>query len=139
MKQIINKKSKFEYEFIYKYEAGIILTGIEVKFIRKGQLSFADSFCLFNNNELYLKNVSISGTGDDNISRDRKLLLKRKELNKIQKLLINGITLIPYRIYENERGIFKVEIILSKGKKLYDKREVIKKRDLERSLSKEKS
>jgi SsrA-binding protein len=133
--KIVNRKAKFEYEFLDKYEAGIVLTGVEVKFIRKGHLSFADSFCLFQDNELYLKNVSISGIGNDNIKRDRKLLLHRKELNKLQKQLIDGLTIVPYQIYENDRGIFKVEIVLAKGKKLYDKRETIKERDLKRGMN----
>lgn len=133
--KIVNKKAKFDYEFIDKYEAGVVLTGVEVKFIRKGRLSFADSFCLFQNNELYLKNVSISGTGDDNIRQDRKLLLHRKELNKLQKQLTSGLTIVPYQVYENDRGIFKVEIMLAKGKKLYDKRETIKERDLKRQTN----
>ena len=133
--KIVNRKAKFEYEFLDKYEAGIVLTGVEVKFIRNGHLSFADSFCLFQDNELYLKNVSISGIGNDNIKRDRKLLLHRKELNKLQKQLIDGLTIVPYQIYENDRGIFKVEIVLAKGKKLYDKREAIKERDLKRGMN----
>ena len=133
--KIVNRKAKFEYEFLDKYEAGIVLTGVEVKFIRKGHLSFADSFCLFQDNELYLKNVSISGIGNDNIKRDRKLLLHRKELSKLQKQLIDGLTIVPYQIYENDRGIFKVEIVLAKGKKLYDKRETIKERDLKRGMN----
>ena len=111
------------------------MIGVEVKFIRKGHLSFADSFCLFQDNELYLKNVSISGIGNDNIKRDRKLLLHRKELSKLQKQLIDGLTIVPYQIYENDRGIFKVEIVLAKGKKLYDKRETIKERDLKRGMN----
>jgi SsrA-binding protein len=133
--KIVNRKAKFEYEFIDKYEAGVMLNGIEVKFIRKGHLSFVDSFCLFQDNELFLKNVSISGIGNDNIKRDRKLLLNRKELKKLQKQLIDGFTIIPYQMYENDKGIFKVEIMLAKGKKLYDKRETIKKRDLKREVN----
>jgi SsrA-binding protein len=133
--KIVNRKAKFEYEFLDKYEAGIVLIGVEVKFIRNGHLSFADSFCLFQDNELYLKNVSISGIENDNIKRDRKLLLHRKELSKLQKQLIDGLTIVPYQIYENDRGIFKVEIVLAKGKKLYDKRETIKERDLKRGMN----
>lgn len=133
--KILNRKAKFEYTFIDTYQAGIVLTGVEVKFIRKGRLAFADSYCLFQDNELYLKNVSISGTGNDNIKRDRKLLLNRKELNKLQAQVTNGHTVIPYQVYENERGMFKVEVVLAKGKKLYDKREAIKERDLKRQIN----
>ena len=130
--EIINRKAKFEFSFLDSYTAGIVLSGIEVKFIRDGRLSFADSFCQFQNGELFLKNVSISGIGNDNEKKDRKLLLKKKELNKIQRALIDSITIVPYSIFTNDRGLFKVEIKIAKGKKLYDKRETIKKRDLER-------
>lgn len=132
---IINRKAKFEYEFIDTYTAGIVLTGVEVKFIRDGRLSFSDSFCTFNDGELFVKNISISGIGNDNIKRDRKLLLKKQELKKIFKDLDKGLTLIPVRIYTNERNLFKVEIVLARGKKLYDKREVIKKRDIEKEIN----
>jgi SsrA-binding protein len=130
--EIINRKAKFEFSFLDSYTAGIVLSGVEVKFIRDGRLSFADSFCQFQNGELFLKNVSISGIGNDNEKKDRKLLLKKKELNKIQRALIDSITIVPYSIFTNDRGLFKVEIKIAKGKKLYDKRETIKKRDLER-------
>lgn len=132
--EIVNRKSKFEFEFLDSYTAGIVLTGIEVKFIRDSKLSFSDSYCQFQNGELFLKNVSISGIGNDNIKRDRKLLLNKKELNKIQKALISNITIVPYKIFTNNKGLFKVEIMIAKGKKLYDKRETIKKRDLEREI-----
>jgi SsrA-binding protein len=132
--EIVNKKSKFEFEFLDSYTAGIVLSGVEVKFIRDGKLSFSDSFCQFQNGELFLKNVSISGIGNDNVKRDRKLLLKKKELNKIQRSLIDNITIVPYKIFTSDKGFFKVEIKLAKGKKLYDKRETIKKRDLERQI-----
>jgi len=132
--EIINRKAKFEFSFLDSYTAGIVLSGVEVKFIRDGRLSFSDSFCQFQNGELFLKNVSISGIGNDNEKKDRKLLLKKKELNKIQRALIDSITIVPYSIFTNDRGLFKVEIKIAKGKKLYDKRETIKKRDLEREI-----
>ena len=132
---ILNKRARFDYEFIDTYTAGVVLTGVEVKFIRKGHLTFVDSFCSFQNDELFMKNVSISGIGNDNIKRDRKLLLKKKELNKIKKDLYKGLTIIPTRLYENEKGLFKVEIVLARGKKLYDKRETIKKRDIDKETS----
>ena len=131
---VINRKAKFEYEFIDTYTAGIVLNGVEVKFIRDGRLSFVDSFCIFQNGELFVKNLSISGTGNDNIKRDRKVLLKRRELVRLEKELIKGLTIIPYRVFINEKGFIKVEIILAKGKKLYDKRETIKARDIEREI-----
>ncbi len=132
---ILNKRARFDYEFIDTYTAGVVLNGVEVKFIRKGHLTFVDSFCSFQNNELFMKNVSISGIGNDNIKRDRKLLLKKKELNKIKKDLDKGLTIIPSRLYENERGLFKVEVVLARGKKLYDKRETIKKRDIDKETN----
>jgi SsrA-binding protein len=113
---ILNKKAKFEYEFMDKYEAGIMLTGPDVKAIRSGKLSLIDAYCIFNGNELFMN--------------DKKLLLKRRELSKLQKSLIKGLAIIPYKIFENNRGIFKMEVYLAKGKKLYDKRETIKQRDI---------
>jgi len=131
---IINRKTKFEYQFIDTYNAGVVLNGVEVKSIRDSKFSFTDSYCIFQNGELFMKNTSISGIGNDDIGRDRKLLLKKKELTKLNKDLINGLSIIPYRLYENDRGLFKIEIVLAKGKKLFDKRESIKKRDVEREM-----
>ena len=133
---IVNRKSKFEYQFIDTYNAGVVLNGVEVKSIRDSKFSFTDSYCIFQNGELFMKNTSISGIGNDDIGRDRKLLLKKKELTKLNKDLINGLSIIPYRLYENDRGLFKIEIVLAKGKKLFDKRESIKKRDIEREIKK---
>ena len=133
---IVNRSARFEYEFIDTYSAGIMLTGVEVKFIRDGKLSFVDSFCAFQNGELFMNNVSISGIGNDNIKRNRKLLLKKKELNKLLKNLDKGLTIVPIRIYTNERRVFKVDIALARGKKLHDKRDSIKKRDMDREMSK---
>lgn len=133
---IVNKKSKFDYQFIDTYISGVVLNGPEVKSIRKGELSFTDSYCVFQNGELYMKNVLISNIGDNITKRDRKLLLKKKELTKLNKELINGLSIVPYRIFLNDNGLFKVEIGLVRGKKNYDKRETIKKRDIERSLKK---
>ena len=115
---ILNKKAKFEFEFVDKYDAGIMLTGPDVKAIREGKFSLVDAYCIFQSNELFMNN--------------KKLLLKRRELTKLQKSLIKGFSIIPYKIYENERGIFKMEVYLAKGKKLYDKRETIKQRDIQR-------
>lgn len=115
---IVNKKAKFEYEFIDKYDSGIMLTGADVKSIREGKFSLTDAYCIFQSNELFMNN--------------KKLLLKRKELNKLQKSLVKGFSIIPYKIYENDCGFFKMEVYLAKGKKLYDKREAIKQRDIQR-------
>jgi SsrA-binding protein len=137
---IINKKAKFEFEFIKKLDAGIQLVGSEVKSIRENRIDFTDSYCYFINNELFIRNLHISSTNPNyshNPKRDRKLLLKRKELNKLQKDLIKGMSIVPCRIYENDRSLFKLEISLSRGKKNYDKREVIKNRDIERDINRE--
>ena len=80
---VVNRKAKFEYEFIDTYTAGVVLTGVEVKFIRDGRLSFVDSFCTFIGGELFVRNLSISGIGNDNIKRDRKILLKKRELARL--------------------------------------------------------
>ena len=127
---IVNRKTKFEYQFIDTYNAGVVLNGVEVKSIRDSKFSFTDSYCIFQNGELFMKNTSISGIGNDNIGRDRKLLLKKKELTKLNKDLINGLSIIPYRLYENDRGLFKIEIVLAKGKKLFDKKKSIKEREI---------
>lgn len=131
---IINRKSKFDYQFIDTYISGVVLNGNEVKSIHNGNLSFVDSFCVFQNGELFMKNVLISGV--DNEKRDRKLLLKKKELTKLSKDLINGRSIIPYRLFSNDRGLFKIEVVLVKGKKLYDKRKSIKEREIEREIKK---
>jgi SsrA-binding protein len=137
---IVNRKAKFEYEFIRTLSAGIQLMGSEVKSIRDSRVDFSDSYCYFNQGELFIRNLSITQI-DSHYSheakRDRKLLLKRKELNKFEKDLVKNMTIIPYRIYENEKSRLKIEIALGKGKKLYDKRETIKNRDIERETQKE--
>lgn len=137
---IVNRKVKFEYEFIETYVAGIQLVGTEVKSIRNGEVSLVDTFCIFNNGELFAKNIKIQKT-DTPFShepiRDRKLLLNKKELKSLNKQLIDGLTIVPYRLFTNNKGLIKVEIVLAKGKKIYDKRQSIKSRDLNRELKKE--
>lgn len=133
---IVNRKAKYEYEFMDSYQAGIVLKGVEVKLIRDGKLSFVDSYCIFQDGELLLKNISISGMDSDKVKQDRKLLLKKQELNKLLKSLDKGLTIIPYRIYNN-KSLLKVEIKLARGKKIYDKRETIKSRDIQRELKKD--
>jgi SsrA-binding protein len=134
---IVNRKSKFEYIYIRTEIAGIQLTGSEIKSIRNGSVSFIDPYCYFNGDEMFMKNVDIAGNGTQYSHtplRERKLLLKKQELRKFKKELIEGLTIIPIRIFINKKGIAKVEIALSKGKKNYDKRETIKLRDLEREV-----
>ena len=138
--EIRNKNATFEYFIEDKFDAGMVLTGTEVKALRDGRASFNDSYCLIDNNELYLKGLHISPYEFGSYAnhppvRDRKLLLKRKEINKIMpKLKEKGYTIVPLKIYFNEGGYAKIQIGLGKGKKLYDKRETIKQRESEREI-----
>lgn len=131
-----NRKVKYDYFIEDSYIGGIVLTGSEVKMIRQGKMSFPDSFCYFKNGELFLKNSQVQGIGNDNIGRERKLLLKKKELQKLESNLIKGYSILPYKVFTNSTGLIKIEIVLAKGKKLYDKRETIKKRDTQREINK---
>jgi SsrA-binding protein len=131
---ILNRRAKHEYEFLDTYQAGMVLTGVEVKFIRDGKLSFVDSYCMFHDGELFMKNVSISGIGTDNIKRDRKLLLRKRELVKLQKSLDKGLSIIPYKIYQ-VKNTLKVDIVLARGKKLHDKRQTLKEKDIQKEIN----
>jgi SsrA-binding protein len=131
--KIENKKTRFEYNFLETYEAGIVLTGMEVKGIRQGNVNLTDTYCFFKDNDLWVKNIFIS-LGNDDSKRERKLLLKKTELKRLKSKLINGLTIVPTKIYINDRGFVKVEIVLAQGKKTFDKRETIKSRDIEREL-----
>jgi SsrA-binding protein len=139
MKNVIdNRKAYFNYNIEDKYTAGIQLIGTEIKSIREGKLNFNDSFCLFINNELYIRGIYISdysfGTKHENV-RDRKLLLTKKELKKIKdNTSEKGYSIVPLKGYFTDANYFKVEIGIGKGKKSYDKRETIKKRDTEREI-----
>jgi len=133
-----NRKAKFDYHFIRTEVAGMELIGTEVKSLRDGKVNLSESFCSFENDELWLINSTITPNSNSfphEVNRKRKLLLNRKELNKLQKDLIKGLTIIPVRIFTNEYGFFKMEIALAKGKKDYDKRETIKERDIQRDLN----
>ena len=136
---ITNNKARFEYEILDKYNAGIVLTGSEIKSIRLGKASIAESFCEFNDSiELFIVNMTIekysfSSTFNQIPKSTRKLLLNKKELLKLNKSVKNsGLTIIPLRLYLNDKGLAKIEIALAKGKKLYDKRQVKKTRDWNR-------
>ena len=138
---IQNRRASFEYEFIEEYTAGIVLTGTEIKSLRNSKASITESFCEFNQSgELFTVNMQIEeysyGTRFNHRPKaQRKLLLNRKELKKLHKeVKINGLTIIPINLYINEKGLAKLRIVLAKGKKLYDKREVIKDRDNKRNL-----
>lgn len=134
---IINKRAKFDYEFIRTEICGIVLMGSEVKSIKNGKISLSESYCLFDNGELFLKNSNIAEIPSDythKSNQDRKILLKRAELRKLESELIKGLTIIPYRAFSTDKGLIKIEIALAKGKKTYDKRESIKLRDTEREI-----
>lgn len=135
---IQNRRASFEYEFIEEYVAGIQLLGTEIKSIRQNKASLSESFCQMKNGELYAINIYISeyrmGVNFNHIpTRGRKLLLKKKELIKISKKSEkSGLTIIPNKLFLNQKGYAKLQIFLAKGRKIYDKREVIKKRENER-------
>ena len=138
--EIRNRSAYHEYYIEEKFDAGMVLVGTEVKSIREGKVSFADSFCLFFNSELWVRNLHIAeyrfGTTNNHLAvHDRKLLLNRKELRKLEnKLKDKGYTVIPLRIFFSEKGLAKMEIGLARGKKLYDKRETIRERDTQREI-----
>ena len=133
---IINKRAKHDYIIIEKFNAGIVLTGTEIKSIRSGKAVISDSFCEFNSNqELFIINMFIDKYSHGNINNhesksERKLLLTKLELKKLNKAVKNkGLTIVPLRLFINEKGLAKLVISLSKGKKLFDKRQAIKNRD----------
>lgn len=136
----VNKKAKHNYEIIETIEAGIELKGSEVKSLREGNVSLNDSFARIENGEVFLYNFKISPYRQSSFfvpdpDRPKKLLLKRWEIDRLAgKLAVRGFTLIPLKVYFNDRGWAKVELALAKGKKLYDKREDIKKKELEREI-----
>ncbi len=137
---IKNRKASFEFAFIDNYTAGLQLTGTEIKSIREGKANINDAFCVFTKNELFVRNMHIAhyfnGTYNNvEEKRDRKLLLNKQELNRLQgKLKDQGLTIIPLRLFINEKGYCKLDIALAKGKKLYDKRQDIKKKDNDREM-----
>jgi SsrA-binding protein len=142
---IQNKKARFEYEFLDQFTAGIVLTGTEIKSIRNSKASIAESFCEFNENgELFAVNMYIEeyafGTRFNHRPRgSRKLLLNRRELNKLHKQVKNsGLTIVPLKLFINDKGFAKMSIALARGKKLYDKRDTLKVRDNQRNLDRVK-
>src|SRR6516164_5413936 len=140
MMEIRNRAAYHDYHIEDKYQAGMVLAGTEVKSIREGKVSFADSFCQFYKGELWVKNLHIAeyrlGTTNNHlVVHDRKLLLTRKELNKLEaKMKEKGLTLVPLRVYFNEKSLAKMEIGLARGKKLFDKRESLKQKDTDREM-----
>jgi SsrA-binding protein len=136
---IRNRQAGFEYELIDKYVAGMVLMGTEIKSIREGKVNLEDGYCYLNNGELFVKGVNITpyaqGTHYNHEGmRERKLLLKKSELKKLENKVDKGLTLVPTRLFINDRGLAKLEFALAKGKKLHDKRNNIKERDAKREL-----
>jgi SsrA-binding protein len=137
---IVNKRAKFDFEILDKYTAGIVLTGTEIKSIRLGKAQIAESFCEFNNGELFAINTYIQeytfGNQFNHKSRsERKLLLNKKELKRLEKdVETKGLTIVPLRLFTNEKGLAKLEIGLCRGKKTYDKRESLKESDTKRDI-----
>ncbi len=140
MAELKNRSAYYEFAIEDKFIAGMVLTGTEIKSIRGGKVSFNDSFCYFSKGELYVKSLHIAeyshGTyANHDPLRERKLLLQRKELRKMEKKLQErGYTIVPLRIFINEKGLAKMEVGLGKGKKLHDKRDSIKQREADREL-----
>lgn len=139
-KEMNNRQAYFNYYIEDKYVAGIALLGTEVKSIRDGKVSFNDAFCLFDDGELWVRGLYIAeyshGTANNHIAvHDRKLLLTKRELKKLEaKLKEKGFTIVPLKVFLNEKNLVKVEIGLGRGKKLHDKRETIKNRDVEKEI-----
>lgn len=137
---IKNKRALFDYELLETYTAGIVLTGTEIKSIRLGKASLVDTYCIFEKNGLWVRNMNISeyfyGTYNNHAARrDRKLLLNKKELKKIQRMVKEtGYTIVPTRLFINERGLAKLVIAVARGKKQYDKRQSLKEKDDKRTM-----
>lgn len=133
-----NRKARFEYELLEKYDVGIVLLGTEIKSIRMSNVVISDSYCYIQDNEVFVKGMHIGMLKDaaDNHDPDRtrKLLLKKQEIKRITGKLMKGTTLVVTRLYLTDKGLCKLEIALGKGKKLHDKRETIKTRDVERDM-----
>lgn len=138
---IKNRRATFDYHIVETFTAGIVLTGTEIKSIRLGKAGLTDTFCYMNNGELWVKNMYIAeyfyGTYNNHVARrDRKLLLNRKELNRLDKDGKEaGYTIVPLKLFINERGLAKLVIGLARGKKEYDKRQSIKEREDKRDMA----
>ncbi|MGW8124020.1 SsrA-binding protein SmpB [Roseivirga echinicomitans] len=141
---IKNRRASYEFEFIDKFVAGMQLQGTEIKSIREGKVQLQDAYCYFKNGELYIKQMHIAqfseGSYNNHVTdRERKLLLNKRELSKLEsKLDEKGLSIVPLRLFITERGFAKIEIALGKGKKLYDKRDSIKDKDIKRDLERVK-
>ena len=137
---IKNRRASFEYSFLDTYVAGIQLVGVEIKSIRNGRVNLSEAYCVFQHGELYLKNTHISpyeNAGYIKVDplRDRKLLLNKQELRKLSEgVSRKGLTIVPTKMFINDRGLCKVEICLCQGKKNYDKRESLKEKDMKKHV-----
>ena len=137
---ILNKRAKFDYEILETYSAGMVLTGTEIKSLRLGKANITEGFCEFHNGELFAINTQIDeylygNQFNHKAKSERKLLLNRKELKKLERNIdVKGLTIIPLRLFINENGLAKLEIGLCRGKKTYDKRESLKEQDTKRDL-----
>ena len=138
---IKNKRASFEYEFIDIYTAGIVLTGTEIKSIRQGKASLVDTYCYFANHEMWVKNMHISlyleGSYNNHVERrERKLLLNKRELQSLEEdSKTPGLTIVPIRLFINDKGLAKLDIALAKGKKTYDKRQSLKEKEDKRAMA----
>ncbi len=138
---IQNRRASFDYAFLEKYTAGMVLRGTEIKSVRAGKASLSDGFCFFKNGELFIRNIHINEYEKGSYNnheplRERKLLLNKSELQKLEKKLTDkGLTIVPVRMFLSESGYVKLEIALAKGKKSFDKRQDIKKKDIERETA----
>jgi SsrA-binding protein len=138
--EIKNRQAFFEYFIDDKYTAGIVLTGTEVKSLRAGKASFNDSYCIFQQGELWIRSFHIAEYSHGTVNnhdpiRERKLLLNRRELKKLEaSIKEKGYTIIPLRLFMNDKNLVKLEIGLGKGKKLHDKRDTIRQRDTDREI-----
>lgn len=138
--EIVNKKAKFEYNFVQEFEAGIMLAGTEVKSIKSGNANLSDAYCMFVNGELFLRSMYVGEYKFGNVNnhetrRERKLLLKKPELRKLErKFTEKGLAIVPYKLYISDRGYVKLQIALGQGKKSFDKRQSIKEKDMKRDM-----
>lgn len=134
---ILNRKAKFDYEFLERYTAGIVLVGSEAKAIKNGQASVVDAFCYFNGNELFIKNFTVQSKDkffEHEPNRDKKLLLKKQELKRIKNTMEKHLTIVPIVFFLSDRNKIKCEIAIARGKKNHDKRETIKAKDAQKEL-----
>ena len=126
----IIKKNRHEYEFLEIFDAGIVLVGSEVKSIRSREFTLQDGYCYFTNGELFIKNFVINKSDIPN--REKKLLLKKQELKKLERDLIKGLTIVPYRIFQTDKGRIKMSVALARRNKNYEKKQKLKEKDLDR-------